>query len=643
MQHFSQSLILISLLLLVLIGTGLWFFQRHPSSSKPSLFANAKTEQCLNCHKGIEEIHAKAPLYCTTCHQGDPQSTVKKAAHAGMIQNPADLSVVDQTCGTCHQPIADRVKRSIMAIRSGTFSGTMYLNGQQKTKEEDHFTFSKYPISALPESHPSTADYPIYPGQVTNALLPFPTYSQTKNVLVDLMRKECFQCHLWTQPVQRKADYRGTGCAACHMTYDAEGYSQSGDPTIPKKEPGHPIKHLFTKKVPVQTCATCHAGGNRIGLTFTGRMEAPARYDVYPQDLEHGHTYTDQIPDIHYEKGMVCIDCHTINEIHGDGNMYVKKNYQLEIRCQTCHGTQNDYGTGVTAFGNKLPNIKIENLPEGKIKMTLISKIDGKEHPVTQIKDGIKTKTREQSKREGEAPSGFAGGGGDASPYIAAHQIPGHMEKMECYACHTGWVPKCMGCHIKIDLTKQPTPIHVSYDHLEDKQSDFGLYTLTAGIRVPEYDYPLGIDHRGKYAPFVPRSSVVYTLIDETGKEVYKYRPQTTAKGTLGFAHNQTIPHTVRTEVRSCESCHNSDKALGLGSATSKEYPKLAPLMPADFVWDRIVDEEGRPVQETSLKNSRPLNKTEMDKIRNAKTTPVYQNAMKKERNETKLAKKTNY
>lgn len=536
-----------------------------------------------------------------------------------MINNPADLSVAEQTCGLCHKPIVERVKRSIMAIRSGTFSGVMYLNGFQKTKEEDHFTFSKYPIPLLPGSHPVTADYKTYPEQVTTGLAEFPRYEDTRSVLVDLMRKECSQCHLWTKPVARNSDYRGTGCAACHMTYNREGLSESGDPTIPKKQNGHPIKHLFTKKVPVQTCATCHSGGNRIGLTFTGRMEAPARYDVYPQDLEHGHTYTQQIPDIHYKKGMVCIDCHTINEIHGDGNMYVKKNYQLEIRCQTCHGTQNSYGTGITAFGNKLPNLKMEILPGNKIKMTLISKLDGKEHPVFQTKDGVKPKT------------------------VEAHQIPGHMEKMECYACHTAWVPKCMGCHIKTDLTKQPSAIQVSYDHIDDKQSDFGLYTLTAGIREADKEYILGIDHRGKYAPFVPRSSVVYTLIDEKGKEVYKFRPQTTAKGTLGFAFNQTIPHTVRKEVRSCETCHESNKVLGLGSATSKDYPKLAPLMPADFLWDRIVDEQGHPVQETSLKNSRPLNKTEMDRIRNAKTTPAYQNAVKKVRHDTKLAQQIDH
>ena len=573
-----------------ILVSGLWLRGIPQQGANPLLLAGGKGEACLSCHQGIEEVHPKAPLYCTSCHKGDGHATVKTVAHTGMITNPADLAVVDQTCGTCHQTIVDRVKRSLMATRSGTFSGVFYLNGFQTKKEDVSYTFSKYEIDALPENHP------VKPG-TTDKLMPFPTYATTKNVLVDLMRKECMQCHLWTEGVKRKADYRGTGCVACHMTYDAEGLSQSGDPTIPKQQHGHAMKHVLTRQVPISTCATCHAGGNRIGLAFTGRMEQSARYDVLGQDLEHGHTYSDQIPDIHYEKGMVCIDCHTINEIHGDGNIYAKKNFQLEIRCEVCHGTPEQYGTGITAMGNRLPNLRIEPPAQGSagpFKMTLISKLDGKEHPVPQVKDGVKPKT------------------------VEAHQIQGHMTKMECYACHTAWVPKCMGCHIKLDLTRQATPIHVSYDHLEKQQSDFGLYTLMAGVRVAEPDYLLGINHRGKVVPFVPRSSVVYTFVDESGKELYHRRPQTTAKGTLGFAHNGTIPHTVRKETRSCESCHDSPKALGLGAATSKDYPKLTGLMPDDFVWDRIVDEEGRPVQETSMEKARPFNKDEMNRIRRA-------------------------
>ncbi len=68
-------------------------------------------------------------------------------------------------------------------------------------------------------------------------------------------------------------DYRSSGCTSCHTIYandrDAknsgpyalaghEGKSQSLDPTIPKNESGHPIKHEFTRSIPTSQCMVCH-------------------------------------------------------------------------------------------------------------------------------------------------------------------------------------------------------------------------------------------------------------------------------------------------------------------------------------------------------------------------------------------------
>ena len=80
-------------------------------------------------------------------------------------------------------------------------------------------------------------------------------------------------------------DYRGSGCSACHVIYandrdpahsDAyaqfghSGFSASSDPTIPKNEPGHPIKHVFTRSIPSSQCMTCHVhpGTNMVATYF---------------------------------------------------------------------------------------------------------------------------------------------------------------------------------------------------------------------------------------------------------------------------------------------------------------------------------------------------------------------------------------
>src|SRR5215475_14184888 len=76
-------------------------------------------------------------------------------------------------------------------------------------------------------------------------------------------------------------DYRQSGCTACHVVYANDrdpdhagpysdfgnlGLTSSADPTIPKGERGHPIKHQMTNGIPSSQCMTCHIhpGGNML-------------------------------------------------------------------------------------------------------------------------------------------------------------------------------------------------------------------------------------------------------------------------------------------------------------------------------------------------------------------------------------------
>jgi hypothetical protein len=68
-------------------------------------------------------------------------------------------------------------------------------------------------------------------------------------------------------------DYRSSGCTACHVVYannrdplhsgpyaqfGHEGKTITSDPTIPKEESGHPLKHVFTRAIPTSQCMVCH-------------------------------------------------------------------------------------------------------------------------------------------------------------------------------------------------------------------------------------------------------------------------------------------------------------------------------------------------------------------------------------------------
>ncbi len=88
---------------------------------------------------------------------------------------------------------------------------------------------------------------------------------------------------------EKRGDFRGSGCTACHVPYSNDGFYEGGDPTINKDQPGHPLVHRLqaTRKskvtvakvtysgIPTESCNSCHNRGKRIGVSYQGIMEFP--------------------------------------------------------------------------------------------------------------------------------------------------------------------------------------------------------------------------------------------------------------------------------------------------------------------------------------------------------------------------------
>jgi len=68
-------------------------------------------------------------------------------------------------------------------------------------------------------------------------------------------------------------DYRSSGCTSCHVVYANDrdplhsgpyarfgnrGHGASDDPTQPRLQSGHPIRHSLTRSIPSSTCMVCH-------------------------------------------------------------------------------------------------------------------------------------------------------------------------------------------------------------------------------------------------------------------------------------------------------------------------------------------------------------------------------------------------
>lgn len=96
-------------------------------------------------------------------------------------------------------------------------------------------------------------------------------------------------------------------CGDCHVSSPSKGGVSNGF-----------IKgHSFVKKNEEKTCGACHGGW--VYPEYTGKQNSKS--------------------DVHFQRGMTCIDCHKKNHIHGvpDGVQKNEKTVPSKPRCIDCH------------------------------------------------------------------------------------------------------------------------------------------------------------------------------------------------------------------------------------------------------------------------------------------------------------------
>jgi hypothetical protein len=100
------------------------------------------------------------------------------------------------------------------------------------------------------------------------------TLNRTDPVWLNLQKTRLFDPALSFLGNNRyPGEFRSSGCSGCHVLYandrspvhsgEAAQYGHLGrtatvDPTIPREESGHPIRHQFTNSIPSSQCVNCH-------------------------------------------------------------------------------------------------------------------------------------------------------------------------------------------------------------------------------------------------------------------------------------------------------------------------------------------------------------------------------------------------
>jgi len=530
---------------------------------------------CINCHDGIEEMHPWEALSCTDCHGGDGNSMEKERAHVKATRpapndettlplkydlayrrfvNPGDLRVAKEACGRCHADACSNIEKSLHGTTAGHLSDGLYENGVTRSKEVRYGIF------------PVSDDDGKVPEHGLRSLSPIPSPSIPENAGIgehfsDLPRKSCMQCHLYSRGVGLRGRlgqdgwYRSEGCGACHLVYAQDGLSKSGNPTVDKLEPGHPLLHRMTDRIPSEVCGRCHALDASIGMSFRGLAQLPPGVPGGPdvpgttKQLDKGRFFLNDPSicpaDVHFERGMHCIDCHRSADVMGDGNIYGFMEYGVAIRCQTCHGTFREKATFVTERGDKLDHLRWE----GDVAI-LKERVTGKDHVVKQVVDVLNPRHPAYNPRAAKAMDPVTHG------------------RLACYACHSAWSVNFFGFHF--DRNDQFTQL----DILAGKRTP-GRVTTQEKIFSTFRNYYLGVDSQGRIAPYMVGFSTAGTYRDAEGKTVLREELPVTAAGLSGMTLIHHQMHTVQPAARRCDECHGSPAVLGMGSEDFRLFRDL--------------------------------------------------------------------
>jgi hypothetical protein len=494
------------------------------SDTTQLIIIQGHAEGCVSCHRGtygFSDAHKPEYIGCYSCHGGDPFTLDKAKAHRKMFTVPGNLSNAKEACGNigCHPGITDRVDKSLMTSLSGMISVDKWVFGESSDlNASEHVNNISYTASG---TH---------------------------------LRNLCAGCHLGNEKTKTgPAGWleRGGGCLACHLTYDSKSLNTLNQLSRRKKSDNvlplfHPALDL---KITNDKCKSCHSRSGRISMNFEGWHET----ELKPENVKDKENYqvlpgkrvfVKMPDDIHHKKGMLCIDCHGSYELMGDGKQYAHKEDAVKIQCSDCHTP-------------KANNQKL--LAETEQETQLISwlrkfKTEGLMVIITQ-KSGlplVNTIVEEQGTHLSMMKKSGAGTVIMKPPSKACTEGKAHA-RLSCEACHSAWVPKCVGCHNSYESQTK------GFDMLKNTTHKGTWIEYTSeGMAEPPV---LGINNTDKskkdgvVGTFTP--GMILTIDKESfGKD----------KGTsFRRLYAPASAHTTQRVGRSCKSCHNDPLAIGYG------------------------------------------------------------------------------
>ncbi|MGA2539628.1 MAG: multiheme c-type cytochrome, partial [Terracidiphilus sp.] len=277
---------------------------------------------------------------------------------------------------------------------------------------------------------------------------------------------------------------------------------------------------------------------------------------------------TVHLADIHLEKGMQCVDCHFVQDVHGNGKLYGETRNAIEIGCSDCHGTIYNKATLKTSGPASAHDISSNLLrmrtpfkearfywENGKLYQRS-NVVEGRKWEVVQVLDTITPGNEHYSEKSRLAKTMQKDGVSWGTAEEAAH-LAHSDQKMTCYSCHSAWTTSCFGCHLSMSANQKMPMLHNEGETTRN-YTNYNFMVLRDDV------YMLGVDGTvtgNKIAPVRSACAVVVSSQNANRDWIYQQQQTVSTPGFSGQAFSTYVPHTVRaTETKGCTDCHVSAK-----------------------------------------------------------------------------------
>ena len=187
---------------------------------------------------------------------------------------------------------------------------------------------------------------------------------------------------------------------------------------------------------------------------------------------------------------MHCVDCHFVQDVHGNTKLHGEVRAAIEIQCIDCHGTADKTANLLTIGpGRRTPrrqdgagrDLAALRTPFGQAPLRAqrrqaLPELDGRAEPARGRSSRRPTRSTPRSEHYNEKSHLAKTVRFDADGQMVWGDIPGGDEdacahanqKMSCIACHSSWNPSCFGCHLPQQANKKmPAPAQRGRRHAQ--------------------------------------------------------------------------------------------------------------------------------------------------------------------------------